>query len=92
MKAELEQWHAEQVRRGVQYDFQKELEEYCQSDVALLKKGCEEFVKRFSQEARFNPFEKCTTIASACNLYWRRSIEEGTDACKIALRRVRGWL
>ena len=52
---------------------------YCHSDVKLLKKGCEAFVKRFSQEADFNPFERCTTIASACNLYWRWSIKNDTE-------------
>ena len=36
-KAELEQWHADQVRRNVIFDFQTELEAYCKSDVALLQ-------------------------------------------------------
>ena len=43
MKTELETWHAEQVRRNVVFDFQHELEDYCKSDVALLKAGCEAF-------------------------------------------------
>ena len=64
---------------------------YCKSDVELLKKGCEAFVKQFKEEADFNPFEKCTTIASACNLYWRRSIQEDTPAATIAVRPLRGW-
>ena len=85
-KTELEQWHAEQVleqeQSGVQYDFQKELEEYCKSDVDILQEGCEAFTKQFKQEADFNPFVECVTIASACNRYWRRSIEEGTDAAR----------
>ena len=80
-KKEFEKWYSEQ--HGV-YDFAKELEGYCKSDVALLKAGCEAFVEQFSQEADFNPFEKCSTIASACNLYWRRSIEEDSPASKIA--------
>ena len=53
----------------------------------LLKKGCEEFTKQFKQEADFNPFERCATIASACNLYWRWSIKNDTDAALIASRR-----
>ena len=87
-KEKFEEWYAEQTGK---FDMQKELLEYCQSDVALLKAGCEAFVKQFSQEANFNPFEKCATIASACNLYWRRSIQEDTDAAKIAVRPLRGW-
>ena len=90
-KAAFDAWYAEQVARGERFDLQKELVEYCHSDVALLKKGCEAFVKQFRQEADFNPFEKCSTIASACNLYWRRSIEEGTDAAQIAVRPLQGW-
>ena len=88
-KKEFEKWYAEQ--KGVVFDFKKELLEYCESDVKLLKAGCEAFVAQFSQEAKFNPFQKCATIASACNLYWRRSIKEDSDAAKIAVRPLRGW-
>ena len=87
-KATFEEWYGKQTG---EFDMQKELEAYCRSDVALLKAGCEAFVAQFKQEADFNPFERCATIASACNLYWRRSIEEGTDAAKIAVRPLRGW-
>ena len=87
-KIELETWHAEQVKRGVQYHFQKEMEEYCKSDVQLLQAGCEAFATEFESVAGFNPFAKCTTIASACNLYWRKHcIEENT----IAVEPLRGW-
>jgi len=47
--------------------------------------------KEFEEHAGFNPFEKCMTIASACHLYWRRSIEPGSSASKIAVRPLRGW-
>ena len=94
-KADFERWYEEQQEQqelqGCKFDMQKELEAYCRSDVELLKKGCEAFVKQFKQEADFNPFERCATIASACNLYWRRSIEEGTEAALIAVRPLQGW-
>jgi len=94
-KKAFDTWHTEQVRRcdeeGYVFDFKKELEDYCKSDVALLKGGCEAFTEQFCKEADFNPFEKCMTIASACNLYWRRSIEPGSPASKIAVRPLRGW-
>ena len=90
-KTDFDAWYDEQVARGETFDLQKELVEYCHSDVALLKAGCKAFVERFYQEAKFNPFEKCTTIAAACNLYWRRSIQEDTPAAKIAVRPLRGW-
>ena len=90
-KEKFDAWYEEQQEREELFDFKKELLQYCQSDVALLKAGCEEFTKRFYQEAQFNPFERCTTIAAACNLYWRRSIKKDTPAAKIAVRPLRGW-
>ena len=72
-KAELKTWHEDQVRRNVVFDFQQELEDYCKSDVDILQNGCEQFTKEFKSKAGFNPFEKCSTIASACNLYWRKT-------------------
>ena len=87
-KKELEEWHADQVRRNVKYDFQKEMEAYCQSDVALLQAGCEAFTKEFATHAGFNPFANCVTIASACNLYWRKHcLKEQT----IAVEPLKGW-
>ena len=91
-KEKFDAWYEEQQElKGCKFDFKKELLEYCLSDVKLLKAGCEEFTKQFSQEARFNPFEQCTTIAAACNSYWRRSIQEDTSAAKIAVCPLRGW-
>ena len=88
MKAELERWHAEQVRRGVEYDFQKELQEYCVSDVGILQSGCEAFCEEFESHAGFNPFAECYTIASACNRYWRKvHMPEKT----IAVEPPQGW-
>jgi len=39
-KKALEQWHKEQRDKNVVFDFQKELVDYCESDVRLLKEGC----------------------------------------------------
>jgi len=92
-KEKFDTWYAEQKRRqeeeGYVYHFQNELEEYCKSDVKLLKEGCDAFVKQFREEADFNPLEKCITIASACNKYWRRSDDFPDD--RIAVRPPRGW-
>ena len=86
-KTKFEEWY--QVQTGT-FNFKKELLEYCQSDVKLLKKGCEAFVKQFKQEADFNPFERCTTIATACNRYWRKHhLEEDTIAVEPPARMER---
>ena len=71
-KDELTRWHADQVRRNVPFHFKHEMIEYCKSDVALLKAGCEAFQQEFERQAGFNPMAKCITIASACNMYWRK--------------------
>ena len=87
-KNELLQWHAEQVRRNVQFNFKEELISYCQSDVQLLKQGCEAFQNEFQSQAGFNPMAECFTIASACNLYWRK---HHLTPDTIAVEPLRGW-
>lgn len=87
-KEELMHWHSQQVARNVTFDFQNEMIEYCKSDVALLKAGCIQFQQEFESQAGFNPMEKCITIASACNLYWRMS---DLTPNTIAVEPLRGW-
>lgn len=70
------------------FNLQEELRAYCQSDVALLKGRCEVFCKEFETISGFNPLERCLTIASACNLYYRlKHIPED----QIASEPIRGW-
>ena len=87
-KEELINWHVEQVKRNVQFNFKEELISYCQSDVQLLKLGCQAFQQEFKREAGFNPMEKCFTIASACNLYWRK---KHLTPNTIAVEPLHGW-
>ena len=62
-KAEFEEWYNQQVTSN------HEMEEYCISDVKLLKDACIAFQREFKRHGKFNPMEKCVTIASACNRY-----------------------
>ena len=87
-KAAFLAWHADQVARNVVFNFKKELQEYCESDVQLLKAGCEKFVEEFSSIAGFNPLLRCVTIASACNLFWRKKLLQPD---LIAVEPVHGW-
>ena len=59
-----------------------------QSDVALLKAGCKAFQQEFQTQAGFNPVAKCMSIASACNLYWRK---HHLPPNTIAVEPIRGW-
>ena len=88
-KAELVAWHADQVRRNVVFDFQRELIDYCKSDVDILQNGCEAFCQEFKNKAGFNPIEHCSTIASACNLYWRK--HHLKNDAPIAVQPPQGW-
>lgn len=90
-KQEFLKWHAEEkARRHAENDpfiFQKELLEYCQSDVRLLKEGCMVFMREFKEIAQFDRFE-LMTIASACNRFLRtHCLEEET----IAVDPLWGW-
>ena len=87
-KDELTRWHADQVRRNVPFHFKQEMIDYCKSDVALLKAGCEAFQQEFERQADFNPMAKCITIASACNLYWRK---HHLTPDTIAVEPLGGW-
>lgn len=70
------------------FNLQEELRAYCQSDVALLKGGCEVLCKEFETISGFNPLERCLAIASACNLYYRlKHMPED----QIASEPIRDW-
>jgi len=87
-KVEFEQWYQEKVDADYHFVLQDEMKAYCESDVKLLKAGCKKFRQEFKQHANFDPFEKCVTIASACNRYWRKKLVPQNT---IASRPPRGW-
>ena len=87
-KAEFEQWYQEKVDADYHFVLQDEMKAYCESDVKLLKAGCKKFRQEFKQHANFDPFEKCVTIASACNRYWRKKLVPQNT---IASQPPRGW-
>ena len=72
-KEAVEKWHAEEVLKGEEWNFKKELLEYCQSDVKLLKEGCLIFARDFEKECGFNPLKENITITSACHNFWRNN-------------------
>ena len=87
-KAEFLTWHAAKVAENYTFKMRQEMEAYCISDVKLLKAGCQKFQDEFHSHADFNPMEKCITIASACNRFWRKKqLKPDT----IAVEPPRGW-
>ena len=87
-KAEFDAWYEEQVVNHVVFNLQEEMIAYCTSDVKLLKAGCQKFQAEFKVHGEFNPMEKCVTIASACNRYWRK---KHLTPNTIAVEPPRGW-
>ena len=69
-RQEFLQWHAEQVENNYVFDFQKELESYCRSDVDILRKCCLDFRDILQETTGVDPFEKCLTIASVCHMVY----------------------
>lgn len=87
-RKEFEQWYAEQKESGREFNFMEELKSYCHSDVSLLKAGRETFCQGFAEVAGFDPFVKCLTIASSCNLFYR---QKNMPRNKIASEPAMGW-
>ena len=73
-KAEFKQWYDKKVAAEYHFVMQSEMEAYCVSDIKLLKAGCQKFRQEFKQHAEFHPLEKCVTITSACNRFWRKKL------------------
>ena len=71
-KKNFETWYKEKEDNNYEFKLKQEMKQYCVSDVKLLKAGCQKFQGEFFEKAEFNPMEKCITIASACNRYWRK--------------------
>ena len=66
-------WHNELKDSNYIFNFQEEILKYCRSDVDILRCCCLEFRELFRSVADIVPFEKCLTIASACNLVFRKN-------------------
>ena len=77
----FQKWHKEQRAGNYVFDFAKEITAYCASDVDILRRSCMEFRELFRDSTGIDPFEKCLTIASACQLVYRTNfLKESTIA------------
>jgi G:T-mismatch repair DNA endonuclease (very short patch repair protein) len=65
------EWYEE--HKNDVFDMQKDLVDYCVSDVLILTKACLEFRKQLITTTNVCPFTEATTIASACNKVFRRN-------------------
>ena len=58
-------WHKGKIESGSIFNFKWEMEEYCRSDVDILRRGCACF--------RLDPLSEACTIAQACSKVWRKN-------------------
>ena len=81
-------WHQEQVENNYVFDFQKEILDYCRSDVDILAECCKLYRELFKQatdtgndETGIDPFDTATTIASYCmQVYRTKFLQKDTIA------------
>jgi hypothetical protein len=63
-------WHSERVAENYVFDFDKELKEYCHSDVDILRRSCLELRKEFLEIANIDPFQY-VTLPAVCMAIFR---------------------
>jgi hypothetical protein len=66
-RKEFEEWYASQGSSV--YDFQKELIEYCQSDVRILARSIEAYMEQQIGNHKLNPFDSLSIASYAMNVY-----------------------
>ena len=64
-------WYNDKAQRSEEFNFQKEMELYCRSDVNILRRGCGEFRRVFIEHGGFCPFLEAINIADARNKVWK---------------------
>ena len=78
-RKEFETWYLKNSQKT--FNFKQEIEDYCISDVKLLKEGCISFRKIILDKSNLDPFSSCITIASLCHHIFRKNImKENTIA------------
>ncbi|XP_054291039.1 uncharacterized protein LOC129005984 [Macrosteles quadrilineatus] len=70
---DFDKWYNEQAAKKYEFNLKKELLEYCMSDVDILAQACIKFRSLLLEQCNVDPFLESLTIASACNLAFRRN-------------------
>ena len=75
------EWYNNLVSLDYVFNSQADIIRYCQAHVDILRRCCLAFRQLFQQVTNVDRFAKCLTIASACNLVFRRTfLPENTIA------------
>ena len=66
-------WHKGKFESGAIFDYRQEMEEYCRSDVDILRRGCACFRRELINISGLDPLSEACTIAQACSKVWRKN-------------------
>nr|CAI5848832.1 unnamed protein product [Callosobruchus analis] len=66
-------WHTKLFKQQYVFDFQKEIVDYCISDVNVLQQACLKFRQIMLKEGNVDPFTEAITLPGACNKIFRRN-------------------
>lgn len=103
-KKEFEKWYNSKIQSSEIFDFKKEIITYCRSDVDLLSRGCLKFRDIILDVTNndIDPFQHCLTIASVCNMIYRKIFMPPNSIARIpklgynplasASKKAIGWL
>nr|CAI5856595.1 unnamed protein product [Callosobruchus analis] len=69
-------WHTKLSKQQYVFDFQKEIVDYCISDVNVLQQACLKFSQIMLKEGNVDPFTEAITLPGACNKIFRRNFLE----------------
>ena len=72
-RADFKKWHNDKIEAGTIFDFKYEMEEYCRSDVDILRCGCGKFRKFLIDQSGLDPLTESCTIAQGCSKVWRKN-------------------
>ena len=72
-RKKFEEWYEDRRVKGEVFDYQEELLRYCISDVDILQRACGAFRELFISVTNTDPFQEAITIASACNVVYRKN-------------------
>ena len=66
-------WHEGKIASDAIFEFRREMEEYCRSDVDILRRECACFRQELINISGLNPLSKARHIAQACSKVWRKN-------------------
>lgn len=72
-RSKLIDWHTEQKKLKKEFDFKKEILEYCVSDVSILRQACTKFRDLLIDIGNIDPLTECITLANCSSLIFRRN-------------------